>query len=151
VQALLEHGGLVDLPNVMGITPLMGAAGMGVSTRDRRVNVEGDVQARAIATLDLLLAAGADVNAKVTDIASRTARIARISTMTDRGGQTALYGAVKNAWARVVEHLIARGAKVDVVDTLGKSPLDGALGKMGGRDNIVSDEVADILKAAGNR
>ena len=35
VRALLEHGALVDLPNVMGVTPLMGAAGMGVSIRDR--------------------------------------------------------------------------------------------------------------------
>ncbi|HEX6999369.1 MAG TPA: ankyrin repeat domain-containing protein [Gammaproteobacteria bacterium] len=148
VRALLEHGALVDLPNVMGVTPLMAAAGMGVSRRDRRVDFSGDVQARAIATIDLLLDAGADVNARVTDITSRTARIARSSTMTEREGQTALYGAVKFGWARVVQHLIDRGAHVDVVDALGKSPLDAALGRIGGRDNTVSEEVAQILRQA---
>ena len=150
VRALLEHGALVDLPNVMGITPFMGAAGMGVSIRDRRLNLEGDVQTRATATLDLLLAAGADVNARVTDIHSRTARIARISTMTEREGQTALYGAVKFAWTRVVQYLIDHGAQVDIADALGKSPLDAALGRTGSRDNTVSEEIAEILRNASN-
>jgi ankyrin repeat protein len=147
VRLLLDHGALADLPNVMGVTPLMGAAGMGISPRDRRLNLDGaDVQTRALATLELLVAAGADVNAKVTDIAGRTARIARISSMTERDGQTALYGAVKFGWARVVEFLLAHGAKTDVKDASGKTPLDAALGKAGGRDNVVSDEVAALLK-----
>jgi uncharacterized protein len=146
VKLLLEHGALVDLPNVMGVTPLMAAAGMGVSPRDRRLDFGGDAQTRVIATLDLLLAAGADVNTTVTDIASRTARIARISTMTERQGQTALYGAIKFGWARVVEFLLDHGARTDVQDALGHSPLDAALGKTGGRDNTVSDEVTALLK-----
>ncbi|MFO7285720.1 MAG: ankyrin repeat domain-containing protein [Gammaproteobacteria bacterium] len=145
IRALLEHGALVDLPNVMGVTPLMAAAGMGVSVRDRRFVVDGDVESRVIATLEVLLAAGADVNARVTDIHSRTARIARPSTMTDRLGQTALYGAIKFGWTRVVEYLLEHGAAVDIVDALGKSPLDQALGRTGGRDNIVSEEIARIL------
>jgi ankyrin repeat protein len=148
VRALLEHGALVDLPNVMGVTPLMAAAGVGVSGRDRRIGLDGDIQARVIATLDVLLAAGADVNARITDIDSRTARIARISTMTERNGQTALYGAVKFGWAHVVEYLLAHGAKADVVDALGKSPLNAALGQTGGRDNTVSEEIAAMLRTA---
>jgi len=149
VRLLLEHGAHVDLPNVMGVTPLMGAAGMGVSGRDRRLELGGDAETRAIATLELLLAAGADVNARVTDIDSRTARIARISTMSERAGQTALYGAVKFAWARVVEYLLANGADAGVVDALGASPLDAALGRTGGRDNTASEEIAEILRRAG--
>src|SRR5690606_17221067 len=145
IRALLEHGALVDLPNVMGVTPLMAAAGMGVSVRDRRLVLDGDVESRVIATLGALLAAGADVNARVTDIHSRTARIARPSTMTDREGQTALYGAIKFGWTRVVEYLLEHGAAVDIVDALGKSPLDQALGRTGGRDNIVSEEIARML------
>ena len=151
VRLLLEHGALVDLPNVMGVTPFMGAAGMGMSQRDRRVNLEDDVQTRAIATLELLLAAGADVNARVADIESRSARIARISTMTERQGQTALFGAVKFGWTRVVELLLAHGANPAITDALGKSPLDAAQGRIGGRDNTVSAEIAELLKAAGNR
>jgi ankyrin repeat protein len=133
----------------MGVTPLMGAAGMGISQRDRRLNFDGDVQARVIATLDLLLAAGADVNATVTDITSRSARIARISTMTERQGQTALFGAAKFGWTRVVEFLLAHGAKPTITDALGKSPLDAALGRTGGRDNVVSEEIAALLRDAG--
>jgi ankyrin repeat protein len=122
---------------------------MGVSRRDRRLDLAGDVEDQAIATLDVLLAAGADVNAKVTDIHGRTARIARLSTMSDREGQTALYGAVKFGWSHVVAYLIAHGAKVDVTDALGKTPLDAALGKIGGRDNTPSDEIAEMLRKAG--
>jgi len=133
----------------MGVTPLMAAAGMGVSVRDRRLVVDGDVESRVIATLEVLLAAGADVNARVTDISSRTARIARPSTMTEREGQTALYGAIKFGWARVVEYLVDHGADVDVVDALGKSPLDQALGRTGGRDNTVSEDIARILAEKG--
>ena len=94
------------------------------------------------------MAAGADVNAKVTDIHGRTARIARLSTMSDREGQTALYGAVKFGWKRVVEYLIAHGANVDVTDELGKSPIDAALGNIGGRDNKPSEEIAELLRKA---
>jgi uncharacterized protein len=152
IKLLLEHGALVDLPNVMGVTPLMAAAGVGVGGFGRRPGAEGgDAQARSIATLEVLLAAGADVNAKIADIASRSARIARQSQMTDRGGQTALYGAVKNGWTRVVQYLIAHGAKVDIKDDLGKSPVDAALGQIGGRDNVVSQEIADLLRSAGKR
>ena len=36
VKLLLEHGALVDLPNASGITPLMAAAGVGVSQNTSR-------------------------------------------------------------------------------------------------------------------
>jgi ankyrin repeat protein len=152
VVALLEHGALVDLPNVMGVTPLMAAAGVGV----RRLNIGGevelggDVESRAIATLEVLLAAGADVNARIVGDYGRTGRIARSSQMTERESQTALYGAVKFGWARVVAYLIERGVYVDIVDAHGKSPIDAALGATGGRDNIVSPEIAEMLERARN-
>jgi ankyrin repeat protein len=140
---------LVDLPNVMGVTPLMAAAGMGISTRDRLANIDRGPQDSAIATLEVLLAAGADVNKRVTNITSRTARIARPSTMSEREGQTALYGAIKFAWPRVVSFLVERGAEIDIEDALGKSPVDAALGNVGGRDNEVSEEIAAMLRRAG--
>ncbi len=40
-QVLLEHGALVDLPNVMGVTPLMAAAGIGIATFDPRPLLDG--------------------------------------------------------------------------------------------------------------
>jgi ankyrin repeat protein len=56
-SALLARDALGDLPNAMGVTPLMGAAGVGVSGRDRRDGLDGESQPRVIATLDVLIAA----------------------------------------------------------------------------------------------
>ncbi len=148
IRLLLEHGAQVDLPNVMGVTPLMGAAGQGISVRDRRVNLDGNVENRVIATLQVLLEAGADIDARVTDIASHNARIARPSTMSEREGQTALFGAVKFGWSRVVEYLIAQGADVTVRDAMGFTAADAAMGRTGGRDNTESGRIAAILREA---
>ena len=148
VRLLLDYGALVELPNVMGVTPLIGAAGLGMEPSPRFNPGGDDVESRAIATLELLLVAGADVNARITDVHGRTARIGRSTTLPEREGQTALFGAVQWAWPRVVEYLIDHGAQVDIVDALGVSPLDAALGRGGSRDNVPSDEVAEILQTA---
>ncbi len=149
VRLLLDYGALVDLPNVMGVTPLMGAAGLGMEPSPR-FNPDGDAEARAISTFEILLMAGAEMNARITDVHGRTARIGRSTTLPERGGQTVLFGAVQWAWTRAVEYLVKHGAEVDIVDALGVSPLDAALGRAGSSDNIPSDEVAEILQAASN-
>jgi ankyrin repeat protein len=143
---LLDHGARIDVPNVMGVTPLIAAAGLGMEMSPRFNPDAADVQDRSIATLELLVAKGADVNARITDVKSRTARMGRGSTLPERGGQSALFGAVQWAWPKVVRYLIAHGAKVDIKDDAGLSPLDAASGK--GTDNRPSDEVAKILQAA---
>jgi ankyrin repeat protein len=59
---LLEYKALVDLPSKEGITPLMAAAGVDFgarATRGRNRTDEG-----VLATMDLLIKAGANVNAK---------------------------------------------------------------------------------------
>ena len=82
MRALLAAGARVDLPNVMGVTPLMAAAGIGVREPGFGANRAPDftsktIESEVIASLEILLAAGADVNAAITDLQSRTARIAR--------------------------------------------------------------------------
>src|SRR5438552_12900204 len=66
VGLLLKHHALVDLPSKEGVTPLMAAAGVEFGqrvTRGRNRTNEG-----VLATMRLLLDAGADVNARmVTD------------------------------------------------------------------------------------
>jgi ankyrin repeat protein len=154
MQLLLAHGAQVDLPNVMGVTPLMAAAGVGVRNSNfgsnRSPNFEEDeqIEERVIASLEILLAAGADINASVTDIESRTARIARQSQMTERGGQTALHSAARRGWPRVVDFMLQHGVDVDVVDQRGDSPLEASLGGSDGRASA-SEEVAAILRNAG--
>jgi len=148
VELLLQHGAIVDLPNVMGVTPLMAASGLGASQRDTRGSYGIDAQDRALAVLPLLINAGADVNARVSDTSSHTAIIARPSSMTNRQGQTALFGAINWAWPRVAKFLLDSGARVDVKDTSGKTVLDALTGNAGGRDFRASEEVVRLIKEA---
>jgi len=148
VELLLRHGAIVDLPNVMGVTPLMAASGLGISPRDTRGSYGIDAQDRALAVLPLLLKAGADVNARVTDTSSRTAVIARPSSMTNRQGQTAIYGPINWGWTRVAKLLLEHGARVDVKDAAGKTVFDAMTGNAGGRDFKASEEMVSLIKAA---
>ena len=148
VRLLLDHGARVDVPNVMGVTPLMTAAGFGMEPAPRFNPDAADVQDRSIATLEMLLAAHADVNARITDVKSLTARMGRGSSLPTRGGQSALFGAVQWGWPRVVQYLIAHGAKVDIKDDLGESPLDLASGLANSEDNRPSPEIAKMLQRA---
>src|SRR5690606_27074418 len=61
MRLVLEHGARVDLPNVMGITPLMAATGLGVRTitfgAHRQPNFEDPtIQDQVIESLEILLA-----------------------------------------------------------------------------------------------
>ena len=63
VELLLKHKALVDLPSKEGVTPLMAAAGVEFGTRvtrGRNRTNEG-----VLATMQLLLDAGADINARM--------------------------------------------------------------------------------------
>ena len=149
IRILLDHGARVDLPNFMGVTAFMAAAGIGESIRDPiGIYQSPDTQARSIATMEILVKAGADVNARILDTSGHTARIARPSTMTNRQGQTALYGAINWGWTQVVQYLLDHGARVDVADALGKTPLDATKGNAGGRDAKNVPEIVTLIQKA---
>lgn len=147
IQVLLEYGALVDLPNVMGVTPFMSAAGMGSSRGVLRGRYGEGAQSSSIAAMAVLLATGADINARITDTSGHTARIARRSSMTNRQGQTALYGAARQGWIEVARYLLDHGADINVMDDLGKSPLDAAMGNAGGRLDRPIDEMVELFKS----
>jgi len=149
VALLLEYKALVDLPSKEGITPLMAAAGVDYGarvTRGRNRTDEG-----VLATMDLLIKAGANVNAH--SILDRTfgqradTASGVIAQSFRRGGQipsanavphqTALHGAAEHGFDKFIEFLVARGADLAVKDANGRTPLDvarGAGGVRGGAD-----------------
>ena len=95
-----------------GINPLMAAAGVGTKEEDTvgRSKTETD----AIEAIKLCLLAGIDINAA------------------DGQGRTALHGAAFMGFDQVVRFLADEGAKLDVKDGRGFTPLDTALGLAGG-------------------
>lgn len=113
VRLLLEHGALPDLPNNNGLTPLMAAAGLRSSPIDTRGRFK--TEAEAIETVELLLAGGADIDAR------------------DIYGQTALHGAAFQGWTSLVEVLAEHGAGLEIADNNGSTPTDAAMGRMRGR------------------
>ncbi len=147
VRLLIDHGALLELPNDGGVTPLMAAAGYGSVECDPRGYGPGiphyltpDVEQKSIEAVTLLLDAGADINAPT------TARRAG-----SRGiGRTALYGAAFWGWNAVVEALVERGARIDVVDADGLTPVDAALGRAGGHGRgstiEVFEDTAELLE-----
>ena len=135
IKLLLAHGAYVDAANVFQITPVMAAAGMSGSSRGGVGSAIGgpggphrpkDPQEAAIATIDLLLAAGANINARVTDSHTHTAKLVAYVTGRDHEGQTALFAAAESGWDRVVKHLLERGADPTVRDATHKLALDYA-------------------------
>jgi ankyrin repeat protein len=134
IRTLLAHGAEVDLPNVFRITPLMAAAGMSGSGRGGVGSAIGggggaqqsDVQVRVMKTMELLLDGGANVNARVTNSRTRTAKLVAYVQGRDHEGQTALFAAAEAGWDKVVKQLIDRGADPTVRDATGKTALDYA-------------------------
>jgi ankyrin repeat protein len=144
VELLIKHDANVDLPNDGGITPVMAAAGVGSVECDPRGYGPGiphylapDTEEESIATLKLLLDAGANIHARTV-----SGRAGARSP-----GRTALFGAAFWGWSDVVDYLVERGAKIAVAERGGLTPVDAAMGRAGGHGRGSTIEVFEDTAA----
>jgi uncharacterized protein len=121
VRMLLEYDAMTELHTygnwldwAGGTRPLAAAAGLAYQLNDTRG--QDATEEQAIEIIDLLLAAGADINAQ------------------DNRGRTAVHGAVFRGWDQVLIHLAKRGANLTLADFNGQTPLDAAMGKIVARN-----------------
>jgi len=109
VALLLKYNALVDLPNEQGVTPLMAAAGVGQGFNPTRGRFKTDEE--AVECLELLQAAGGDVNGK------------------NRQGLTSLHAAASLGWDGTIKALVKHGAQLEALDDKGMTPIDYAVGR----------------------
>ncbi len=137
VALLLEHGALVDLPSKEGVTPLMAAAGVEFGNRVTRGR--NRTEDEVLATMRLLIAAGADVNAHMVIEARRAGPDSASARLRRRAGsqvpgpdavphQTALHGAAERGHTAFVRLLAEHGADLNATDAYGRTALDMARG-----------------------
>jgi ankyrin repeat protein len=125
VTLLLAHGANVNAANVFGITPVMAAAGVGHwygVFREFPTIGRYKTGADAVATMKLLLAAGATLDGRTTELSIGFQR-PRVA------GVTAAHGAAFQGWNEVIEFLHQQGAPIDAKQTSadGATPRDVAL------------------------
>ena len=115
-----------------------GAAGLSLSRAvdadTRGVFTTEDTPQRSVESLQLLLDAGGEINAK-----------------DNIRGQTPLHGAAFWGWNAAAQFLVSRGADLNAKDNQGKTPIDSALGKAGGNSRggrriDVHDYTAALLR-----
>jgi ankyrin repeat protein len=135
VRLLLDKGAN---PNIyaMGLTPWLYAAGItNVTYNEARGNAGGRGGAGGgggtpnTAVLDQMIKNGADVNSRVTGAVTYSGRVARVLTgdpqnTTSSEGMTALHAAVRSGNVDMVRYLLGKGARTDIKDASGRTPLD---------------------------
>lgn len=151
LRALAAGGADSTVTTPDGSTPLMVAAGVGHSGRvgvdDRRgrrrdpleiatARGSGDEERQALETVRTLIAIGvADINAA------------------NANGDTAMHGAVGSRHQSVVQWLAARGAKLDVKNRRGQTPMSIASARFRGQDDegSVDTPMVELLERLGAR
>jgi ankyrin repeat protein len=109
VRLLMEKGANPSVKTKDGSTPLMVASGLGARRGGDEEVTEAEGRADPLEAIKLFLQAGADING------------------VNIVGNTAMHYAAQTGANRIVEFLATSGAKLDVKNKDGKTPLDMAL------------------------
>ena len=122
-RMLLEKGAN---PNIygMGISPFLYASGI----TGQNFGTRGGIGAANTEIVELMIKHGADVNAQIDGANDYSGRIARALTgdltATSNEGMTALHAAAQNGNPTFVRYLLDHGARTDIKDASGRTPLD---------------------------
>ncbi len=172
VKAALAHGanpnaalkestpgrGSLDVPDRYlgeGATPFLRAAKTG-DTAVMRLLLEHGADAKAVTkdhTTAMILAAGLSWVLGITNVDEKDA-VEAIRICIDHGvdvnaandkGDTALHGAATSGRDQVVAFLVEKGAKIDVKDKEGRTPLDVAMG-VGARAGRAHESTVVLLR-----
>ncbi len=167
MRLLAEHGADPKMPNTLGITPLMVAAGLDYWEGEAPGPFTGCSETERLEAVKLALELGNDINAaadfgdykmvgepqytllyyplNMDELAGKVLGDPRWS------GSTALIGAVVSGQASIVQFLIDRGATVDVETKLGWTPLMVAEGVFYANAKKEYPVAAAIIKKAAER
>ena len=139
MRALASAGADTASPIRDGTTPLMAAAGLGWNNAENRRGqpVADDTafrdEASALAAVKLAVELGADVNA------------------VNQVGNAAIHAAVPKGFHTVIQYLVDHGAKLDIANGRGQTPLrlaqDERTAGVFGRDSLKSTE--ELLRQLG--
>jgi uncharacterized protein len=175
IKAALEHGadpnaalkqptpgrGSLDVPDRYlgeGATPFLRAAKTGDAEVMRLLLAKG-ANAKAETkdhTTAMILAAGLSWTMGITNVDEKNA-LEAIKICVEQGvdvnavndkGETALHGAATSGRNEVISYLVEKGAKLDVKDKRGRTPLDIAMG-VGERAGAAHEATAELLKKLG--
>jgi ankyrin repeat protein len=124
MRLLLEHGAQADATATRGTTALMFAAGVGGQDPGISWVSEGE----ALQAVQLALELGGDVNA------------------VDSGGETALHGAAYRGANSIVQFLVDKGARLNVKNSRGWTPLTIAEGVYASNFNAFPDTAVLLRK-----
>ncbi|HXJ44593.1 MAG TPA: ankyrin repeat domain-containing protein [Bryobacteraceae bacterium] len=131
MKMLLDKGANPNsVTKVDHFTPLMATMTQGVGVRGGRGPGRGGTQ-NIVGAIKLLLDKGADVNA----VNSR--------------GMAAVHYAARTGNEEALQLLVSKGARLDVKDRIGRTPLDLAMGVMTavtGEDGPPNQRTADVIK-----
>jgi ankyrin repeat protein len=139
VKLLLEHGANVNARNVFGITPFMAAAGVGHwygVFREYPTIGRFKTGADAVATMKLLVAAGAETH-------HRTGELTLGFQRALVAGLTPAHGAAFQGWSEAIRYLHELGLAIDAphASADGLRPRDVALAEKHPETAAVIDEL----------
>jgi len=123
IRLLLEFDADATIPNVFGITPVLAAAGVGHwygLFKDAPIRGRFKTAGHAVSTMKILLAAGADLSDRTSDLNFGFQR-------SPRGGLTAAHGAAFEGWSEVIQYLYDSGVNINASSDEGATPRDLAV------------------------